>query len=143
MKMRISIFILLVFIFIMLACKPKIKYHSNGIGSIHQLSLEKINDSLAMQGKQVFENNCGACHKMEYASIGPDISNILWSRKPEWVMNFMLHHEIMRQKDSMTYYLEVQYKENCAFNIDSLQARSILEYLRLYQIWLHETNSIK
>ncbi len=117
-------------------------YNKNGIGPIKKLELAPINDSLMQVGKQLFNTKCAQCHTMEFKNKGPDISDILADRKPEWVLNFLLNKKEMLQKDSFAIITRKKYKENCAANINQKQeALELLEYLRIYQIWLHEFNA--
>jgi len=80
---------------------------------------------------------------MEYKNTGPDISDILAIRKPEWVMNFLLNKEEMIQKDSLANMTLEKFSSKCGADIKNEQeALKILEYLRIYQIWLHEFNAL-
>lgn len=113
-----------------------------GIGPIKKLELPTISDSLVKEGMTIFKNKCAKCHTMEYKNTGPDISDILAYRKPEWVMNFLLNNKEMLLKDSLAINTRKKYNTNCNAEITiEKEAFALLEYLRIYQIWLHEFNT--
>lgn len=121
----------------------KLSQNKKGIGPITDLDLPTISDSLMKLGQELFNKQCSQCHTMEYKNTGPDISDILAIRKPEWVMNFLLNKEEMLQRDSLATITLNKYDEICGADIKSEQeALKILEYLRIYQIWLHEFNAL-
>lgn len=142
-----SIFsITFVILFVGFSCNtpttPIASFHPNGIGPIEKLELSPISDSLMKYGKAIFDQKCSQCHTMEYKNTGPDISDILWSKNPEWVVNFMLNKNEMLEKDSFAIKTKLQYQTNCEMVIENKEeAIAILEYLRMYQIWLHEFNA--
>jgi hypothetical protein len=112
-----------------------------GVGPISKLELTTISDSLMQRGQKLFKDECSQCHTMEFKNSGPDISDILAIRKPEWLVNFLLNKEEMLQRDSLAIGTRLKYEENCGAKIeDKNKALEILEYLRIYQIWLHEFN---
>lgn len=139
--------ILLIFLTLVLySCNntetPKILFHPEGIGPIEKLELNPINDSLMKHGKAIFDQKCNKCHTMEYKNTGPDISDILWAKKPEWVMNFLLNKDEMLLKDSFAIKTQLEYQTKCNLTVENKEeALAILEYLRMYQIWLHEFNA--
>jgi len=119
--------------------KLTISKDPKGIGPIKQLDLTTINDSVMKVGLQLFNNECSNCHTMEYKNTGPDISDILAIRKPEWVVNFLLNKEEMLLRDSLAIKTRILYEQDCGASINEEQkALNLLEYLRIYQIWLHE-----
>ena len=133
-------------IFVFISCNtPSTEIYEQsiyGIGSITKLELKPINDSIMKRGNKLFDDRCKKCHTMEYKNIGPDISDILAIRKPEWIMNFLLNKEEMLLKDSIAIKTRIRYQENCGAEITRQhEALEILEYLRIYQIWLHEFNA--
>lgn len=112
-----------------------------GIGPVDVIQLNPINDSLVDEGRRLFEQHCSECHKMEYKSIGPDISDICEIRKPEWIVNFILNTKEMIQKDKAAKTTAAAYTEDCPQLIDELNdAYALLEFFRQYHIWLHEFN---
>lgn len=114
----------------------------NGVGPISKLELSTIDDSLMKLGQERFNTECSNCHKMEYGSKAPDISDLLAYREPEWFMNFLLNKEEMLERDSLALITRKMFDEDCGADIEGeSQALEILEYLRIYQIWLHEINA--
>lgn len=135
--------IILIFFVSLLSCdsSPKISTNPKGIGPIDTLVLETINDSLMNRGKKLFETKCTQCHTMEFKNVGPEISDLLAYREPEWVVNFLINKDKMLAKDSLAMYTRSKYEADCGAEITSKdEAKEILEYFRIYQIWLHEFN---
>lgn len=142
------LFILTSTILVLFSCNntmqktPIASFHPNGIGPIEKLELKPIKDSLMKHGKTIFDLKCSKCHTMEYKNTGPDISDILWTRNPEWVMNFMLNKDEMLLKDSFAIKTKLQYQTDCTIQLENKEeGLAILEYFRMYQIWLHEFNT--
>ncbi|MGB0882677.1 MAG: c-type cytochrome, partial [Vicingaceae bacterium] len=113
-----------------------------GIGPVANLELPAINDSLMKVGMNLFKTKCSECHTMEFKNSGPDISDLLYTKKPEWFMNFMLNKNEMLKRDASAIKTRANYQTDCGAAIHSeSDARELLEYLRIYQIWLHEFNT--
>ncbi len=142
--MRISIFILLALLLYITSCnRTNISTNPKGIGPINHIQLTTINDSLMQVGQQLFKDKCSACHTMEFKNTGPDISDILAIKKPEWIMNFLLNKEEMLQRDSLAILTRNKYETDCGSPITEYhETVELLEYLRIYQIWLHEFNGL-
>jgi len=114
----------------------------HGIG-IEKLELKPINDSIMKLGAELFKVKCSQCHTMEYKNTGPDISDLLAYRKKEWLVNFLLNKDEMLQRDSLALITVQKYDTICSANITSkTEALELLEYFRIYQIWLHEFNAL-
>lgn len=140
--MRLIIVFFIFFSF--LACKnnaEEIPPSIYGIGSYEKLTLNPINDSIMKIGMETFKQKCSSCHTMEYKNSGPDLSDVLSRRQPEWIMNYLMNHQVMLQKDSITIKTNQKYDENCIIKLSEKEAYTILEYFRIYQIWLHEFNA--
>ncbi len=120
----------------------KIEQSIYGIGPIKQLKLEPINDSIMQFGIKTFNTKCSSCHTMEYKNSGPDLSDLLARRQPEWVLNYLLNQQEMLKMDSIAIKTNNKYETNCKLDsINEVEAYGILEYFRMYQIWLHEFNA--
>lgn len=128
----------------LLACNNNVEKSPQsiyGIGPIEKLELSTINDSIMKVGMETFNSKCASCHTMEYKNIGPDVSDILSRRQPEWIMNYLLNHKEMLMKDSIAIKTNQKYDKNCIIKLSEEEAYTILEYFRIYQIWLHEFNA--
>ncbi|QNR25244.1 cytochrome c [Croceimicrobium hydrocarbonivorans] len=106
---------------------------SKGIGPISNVVLnDAIDDSMAAEGKAIFEQNCTACHKTDKKYIGPAPKDILERRTPEWIMNMIMNPNEMIQKDPVAK--QVLAEANGAImadqNISEEDARKILEFFR-------------
>lgn len=102
-----------------------------GYGPVISITLEAIDPELVAQGKQLFHNNCTACHRINKKHIGPKISGITKRRSPEWIMNIIFNPQEMMEKNPAAIQLLEEYKApmpNQYLNID--EVRSILEYFR-------------
>lgn len=120
----------------------KIEQSIYGIGSFKKLELNPINDSIMRIGMETFKLKCASCHTMEYKNLGPDLSDLLARRQPEWVMNYLLNHQEMLKKDSITIKTNLKFEKNCTIKLNNEdEALALLEYFRIYQIWLHEFNA--
>ncbi len=106
---------------------------SKGVGPIKTLTLEDLNESLAKEGKTVFTQKCGSCHKLDERYAGPALKGVTQRRTPEWIMNMILNPLEMTQKDEVAKGLLEEYLAQMSFqDVSEKQARSILEYFRYY-----------
>lgn len=139
---QFSTFCLIIIFLFSCETKKPISTNPQGVGPVANLELNSINDSLMKEGMDLFKDKCSECHTMEFKNSGPDISDLLYTRKAEWFMNFMLNKEEMIKKDAAAIKTRSSYQVDCGAQITSeSDARELLEYLRIYQIWLHEFNT--
>lgn len=106
---------------------------SKGIGPMTEIKLESLSESMAKQGKEVFNAKCSMCHKMEERYVGPALNDVFKRRTPEWIGNIILNPIEMTQKDPAAQELLAEYLTQMTFqNISNEQARQIIEYFRYY-----------
>jgi len=104
---------------------------NKGIGPVKSLTLAALDNSLAEKGKEIFKQNCTACHKIKKRYIGPGLKDITKRRSPEWIMNMILNTEEMLTKDAVAKALIAEYNAPMAQQkISEEEARAILEFLR-------------
>jgi|SRR5690554_2321437 len=111
----------------------RVDMSTKGIGPIKSLTLdETINQEMAAKGKEVYNVNCLACHKLDRRFIGPAPKGILERRTPEWIMNMILNPEEMVQKDPLAKELLMEFNGSpmANQNLTEEEARQILEYFR-------------
>ena len=103
-----------------------------GVGPIQTIDLEPtIDEQMAQQGQQIFEDYCTACHKVEERFIGPAVKEVTTRRSPEWIMNMILNPDGMVKEDPIAKALLAEYLAPMANqNLTEEQARKILEYFR-------------
>ncbi|MCX2837403.1 cytochrome c [Salinimicrobium sp. MT39] len=108
---------------------------NKGVGPIDNLNLnETIDEAMAVRGKELFNNMCTACHKMDQKSIGPALAGVTERRSPEWIMNMILRPEKMIKEDPIAKKLLIE--SNMAVmanqNMSEEESRAMLEYFRSY-----------
>ncbi len=106
---------------------------NKGIGPIKSVTLDpEIDQAMADKGKEVYNMNCTACHKVDKKFIGPAPKGILERRTPEWVMNMIMNPEEMTQKDPLAKDLLVEFNGSpmANQNMSEEQTRQMLEYFR-------------
>ena len=111
----------------------RITLDNKGVGPIKNIELAAtIDDEMVNRGKEVFETNCSACHKIDKRFIGPSPKGIMNRRSPEWIMNMILDPQLMVEQDRCAKDLLVEFNGAAMANqnMTEAQARDILEYFR-------------
>lgn len=106
---------------------------NKGTGPVSEVVLAaEIDQTMAQEGKKIYDNMCTACHKPTEKFIGPAPQGILERRSPEWVMNMILNPVEMVQKDPDAKKLLMEYNgaPMANQNLTEDQARAVLEYFR-------------
>ena len=102
-----------------------------GIGPVEHVELGELDETLAREGKAVFEMFCTSCHKFGERYVGPDLAGVTLRRSPEWIMNMILNPEEMVFNDDTAYELLAEYMTQMPpMPITQEQTRAILEYFR-------------
>ncbi|SNZ02038.1 c-type cytochrome [Flagellimonas pacifica] len=111
----------------------KIDLTNKGVGPITSINIpDEIDQTLAAEGKAVFDQMCMACHRVGKKFIGPAPNGILERRSPEWVMNMILNPEGMVKEDPLAKELLLEFNGSPMANqgLTEEQARAVLEYFR-------------
>ncbi len=111
----------------------RVALDDKGVGPIKSLTLDaEIDQALATQGKEVYDQMCLACHRPDKKFIGPAPMGILERRTPEWVMNMILNPEVMVKEDPLAKELLTEFNGAPMANqgLTEEQARAVLEYFR-------------
>lgn len=106
---------------------------NKGVGSITSVTLApEVDQAMAKKGEELYNQMCLACHKVGKKFIGPAPDGVLERRTPEWVMNMILHPEVMVKEDPLAMELLVEFNGAPMANqgLTEEQARAILEYFR-------------
>lgn len=111
----------------------RVDLDNKGVGPITSLTLDaEIDEAMAKQGEEVFNQMCTACHRVGKKFIGPAPNGILERRSPEWVMNMILNPEGMVKEDPLAKDLLMEFNGSPMANqgLTEEQARAVLEYFR-------------
>jgi len=106
---------------------------TKGVGPITSVELgPEIDQAMAANGKEVYDQMCLACHRIGKKFIGPPPNGILERRTPEWVMNMILNPQEMVQQDPLAKDLLQEFNGSPMSNqgLTEEQARAVLEYFR-------------
>ncbi|WP_107038550.1 c-type cytochrome [Brumimicrobium mesophilum] len=115
------------------SASQRVDLENKGVGPIKSVTIpETIDEALAEKGKEIYEKNCTACHKVDKKFIGPAPKDILKRRSPEWVMNMIINPDKMVQEDPLAKDLLIEFHGSPMTNqgITEDEARAILEYIR-------------
>ena len=118
---------------IMQKASTRIELDNKGVGRIENVELaDSIDQSLAEEGKSIYEIKCTVCHRVGEKFIGPAPDGILERRSPEWIMNMILNPELMIKEDSLAKDLFMEFNGSPMGNqgLNEDEARAILEYFR-------------
>lgn len=108
------------------AAKP-----GKGVGPVRDVKLGPLDSALARKGRQVFEEKCAACHKLDERYVGPALGGVTKRRAPEWIMNMILNPQEMTTKDPTAQELLGEYMTQMTLqNVTQADARAILEFVR-------------
>jgi mono/diheme cytochrome c family protein len=102
-----------------------------GTGPVFHVDDASLDASRAVEGKQLFENNCSRCHRLDVRFIGPPLDGVTRRREPEWILNQILDPEVMINKDKIAKQMLGAYNAPMANrHVTRDQAESIYVYLR-------------
>jgi len=111
----------------------RVDLDSKGVGPIDSVHVpDEIDQALAQQAQDIYEDKCTLCHRLGETFIGPPPEGITQRRTPEWIMNMILNPEGMVEKDSlaMDLFMEFNGTPMTNQNLTKAQARAVLEYFR-------------
>ena len=105
----------------------------NGIGPITEpVTVAATPDhEMAEEGEEVFQQKCGACHKMGEKYVGPALGEVTKRRTPAYIMNMILNPQEMVERHPVAKQLLA---EHMTFmpnqGLTKEEAREVVEYLR-------------
>ncbi|WP_236975728.1 c-type cytochrome [Membranihabitans maritimus] len=106
---------------------------NKGVGPVENVDIpEDIDRKLAVEGKEIYDTKCIACHAVDRKVIGPPQKGVLERRSPEWVMNMIMNPTEMLEKDPLAKELLKEFNNSPMLdqNISREEARALLEYFR-------------
>ena len=111
----------------------RVDMSTKGVGPVKSVTLApEIDQAIAANGKEIYDQMCLACHRIGKKFIGPAPNGVLERRTPEWIMNMILNPQEMVQQDPLAKELLQEFNGSPMSNqgLTEEQARAILEYFR-------------
>jgi len=104
----------------------------HGIGPVTEpITLKPIDQHEVTEGKAVFDQRCGSCHKPNERYVGPALGGVVERRSPEYVMNMALNPgEMIRRHPEAKKLFATYLVEMPNQGLTPEQARHVVEYLR-------------
>lgn len=104
----------------------------HGVGPVTEtIELGELDMDKAMRGEQIFNTQCVACHQLDATITGPRLRNTFNNRSPEFILNYILNPEGMKEKHPVAQELARDYRGNMVnVGTSEQQARELLEYMR-------------
>ncbi len=144
MGRRISTMALVGFLLMLVSCKGKEQEESRSKvyetkKEIIQTEQDKtkallpINHELAEKGEEIFKTKgCSGCHTIGKGRLtGPDLAGVTKRRSLEWIQNWILHPEVMLERDPIARELLATYLVRMPNqNLTREQAEAVIMYLR-------------
>ncbi|REL24485.1 cytochrome c [Rhodohalobacter sp. SW132] len=94
---------------------------------------DEPNSQLALEGKQIFETYCDACHGLNTSISGPALGSVADNRTAEFIINYTLNPAENRRNHPIGQELSDRYSASMtSTGISEEQARAVYEYLRYY-----------
>ena len=105
----------------------------HGIGPVTETVTlaAKPDHEMAEEGEEIFEQKCGACHKMGEKYVGPALGEVTKRRTAAYIMNMILNPQEMVERHPVAKQLlaeHMTFMPNQGLTRD--QARQVVEYLR-------------
>lgn len=96
------------------------------------ITLGPIDQGKVEAGRKIFDEKCHVCHGLtDQKVVGPGWKGITQQRKPEWIMNMILHTEWMLENDTAAQNLvELTKARMTDQELTKDQARDMLELMR-------------
>ncbi len=103
-----------------------------GLITAADITLGSIDQGMVDKGKEIYNVKCQACHSLgTNRVVGPGWEGVVEQRKPEWIMNMIVHTDAMLESDTEAQAL----LEECLVrmpnqNLSKDDARNVLEFMR-------------
>lgn len=104
----------------------------HGVGPVTtSVELKPLDAHEVKEGKELFDQKCGACHKPNERYVGPALGGVVERRSPEYVMNMVLNPSgMIRQHPEAKKLFATYLVEMPNQGLTPEQARHVVEYLR-------------
>ncbi|MFZ1666252.1 MAG: cytochrome c [Flavobacteriales bacterium] len=103
-----------------------------GLITADEVKLGPIDQGMVAKGKEIYDVKCQACHSLgTNRVVGPGWKGVAEQRKPEWILNMIVHTDAMLESDEAAQAM----LEECLVrmpnqNLSKDEAREVLEFMR-------------
>jgi mono/diheme cytochrome c family protein len=106
--------------------------YPEGFITAADITLGPIDQKRVEAGKKIFAEKCHVCHGLgDQKVVGPGWKGVTKERKPEWIMNMILHTQWMLENDTAAQNLvELTKARMTDQQLTKDQARDMLELMR-------------
>jgi mono/diheme cytochrome c family protein len=103
-----------------------------GFITASDIKLGPIDQAKVDAGRKIFDEKCHVCHGLgDQKVVGPGWKGVTKERRPEWIMNMILHTEWMLENDTAAQNLvELTKARMTDQQLTKDQARDMLELMR-------------
>lgn len=114
------------------AATPAQAAYPAGFITAADITLGPIDQAKVDAGKKIFDEKCHVCHGLtDQKVVGPGWKGVTEHRKPEWIMNMILHTDWMLENDTAAQNLvELTKARMTDQELTKDQARDMLELMR-------------
>jgi cytochrome c len=104
----------------------------HGVGPVTEtIELSELDMEKAHRGEQIFNTQCVACHQLDATITGPRLRNTFNNRTPEFILNYILNPEGMKEKHPVAQELAREYRGNMvSVGTTEQEALELLEFMR-------------
>ncbi len=93
-----------------------------GLITADDVNLGPIDQGMVAKGKELYDLKCQACHSLgTNRVVGPGWQGVADQRKPEWIMNMIVHTDAMLEECLVRMPNQ---------NLSKDDARNVLEFMR-------------
>jgi len=106
--------------------------NNQGVGKYKDIKVaDKVDETMAAKGKEMYKNKCTACHKFKKRYIGPALKGVTQRRSAAWIMNMVTNAKEMLEKDPVAKALITEYHAPMAQqDMNDDEVKALYEYLR-------------
>jgi len=85
-------------------------------------------------GKELWNANCAACHKMERKLVGPALGNVMERRSTEWLVKWIINNQELRESgDEQAIAVWEEYNKMAMPNYPQFSEQDVMDILAYIQ----------
>ncbi len=134
----IRLLTLYILFFLLISCHEKKQPRYNQpYNSSSKSSPKKEKDPKLLEGEEIFDTQCAACHRMERKLVGPSLKDITKRHDKKWLLSFIVDNQkLIQKKDSAALSIWIEYNKSPMPNFKHLTEKELEDlyyYLKNYK----------